>query len=55
MKICDEIANGMLILNSIKIICIPLKYYVCKPDISKSVITAMRFTIDDKHLLNGCE
>jgi len=23
----------------------------CKPDVSKTVITTMRFTIDDKHLI----
>jgi len=31
--------------------CILLCQQRCKPDISESVITAMTFTIDDKHLI----
>jgi len=50
MKITDKIDNKMLILTTN----ILLKYSLpaaMKPDVSKSVVTAMRYTIDDKHLI----
>jgi len=56
MKISDKISNEILILTAQKsnkfvfflnILC----KQRCKLDVSKSVITAMRFTIADKHII----
>jgi len=59
MKISDKIANEVLVLTAQKYFV--QKYFVfflnilclqwCKPDVSKSVITEMRFTTEDKHLI----
>jgi len=43
-----------MLIVSIKIICIFHTYSLlarCKLDVSKNVVTAMRFTTDDKHLI----
>ena len=54
MKISDKIANEMLILTAWKhfvffldILC----QQQCKPDVSKSVVTAIRFTVRDQIII----
>jgi len=53
-KILDKLANENADGNSIKIICIILTYSLLAAMSTgrhKSVVTAMRFTVDDEHLI----